>query len=167
MRLYARQKLLTFRTAFSIMDEKGRPAYTVKGEILTLTKRLHIYDRRGKEVGMVKGKLFTVMPTYDIYVGGRMRGRIVKRLTLLRPSYVIKDSNWRVEGDFLAHDYRVYDGEGDKAASIRKRWISIGDCFELDVPEKENEIMALCVMLAIDCVLDDQNTATQTVANQQ
>ena len=158
MRLYARQKVFSFRTVFSITDERGNDRYRVRGELLTLGKRLHVYDNNGREVAMIRQRLLNLLPTYDIYIGGRHAARIVKKITLLRPSYVIRGCNWKVQGNFLQHDYRIYRGMS-AIAGIRKRWLSFGDCFELDVPERENELLSVCMMLVIDCVMDAEEAA--------
>jgi uncharacterized protein YxjI len=162
MRLYARQRVFSFRTVFNILDSRGRVRYTVKGELLSLTKKLHVFDSSGREVALLRGKIISLLPTYDIYIGNRKAARIVKRLTLFRPSYVITDCNWRVEGNLLQHSYSLYNGRRNRVATISKRWMSIGDCFELDVPDPENEVLAVCMMLAIDCVMDDQEASSLT-----
>ena len=159
MRLYARQKVFSFRTVFNILDSGGRVRYTVRGELLSLTKKLHVFDSSGREVALLRGKIISLLPTYDIYIGKRKAARITKRLTFFRPSYVITDCNWRVEGDFLQHNYSMYSGRRNRVATISKKWISIGDCFELVVPDPENEVLAVCMMLAIDCVMDDQEVS--------
>ena len=164
MRLYARQKVFSFRTVFSITDERGNDRYRVRGELLTLGKRLHVYDNNGREVAMIRQRLLNLLPTYDIYIGGRHAARIVKKITLLRPSYVIRGCNWKVQGSFLQHDYRIYRGMS-AIAGIRKRWLSFGDCFELDVPERENELLSVCMMLVIDCVMDAEEAARSSGAN--
>ena len=37
-----------------------------------------------------------------------------------------------------------------------------GDTYELDIADAENEVMALAVVLAIDCVLDAQQNANNS-----
>ena len=113
---------------------------------------------------MIRQRLLNLLPTYDIYIGGRHAARIVKKITLLRPSYVIRGCNWKVQGNFLQHDYRIYRGMS-AIAGIRKRWLSFGDCFELDVPERENELLSVCMMLVIDCVMDAEEAARSSGAN--
>jgi uncharacterized protein YxjI len=44
--------------------------------------------------------------------------------------------------------------------SIDKEWMTWGDCYELDIVEPADEIIALSVVLAIDCV-----QAAQAAAN--
>lgn len=158
MRLYARQKVFSFRTVFSITDERGREHYRVRGEVFTLGSRLHVYDSTGREAAVIRQRILNLLPTYDIYIGGRHAARIVKKITLLRPSYVIRGCNWKVQGNFLQHDYRIYRGVS-AIAGIRKRWLSFGDCFELDVPDRNNELLAVCMMLVIDCVMDAEEAS--------
>lgn len=165
MRLYARQKYFSFRTVFSILDSNGRVRYTVKGEIFSLTKKLHVYDNTGREVAVLRGRIVSLLPTYDIFIGGRKTANITKRLTLFRPSYVIRDCNWKVDGDFMQHRYAIYDGRRNKVASISKKWLTFGDCFELNVPDPDNEVLAVCMMLVIDCVMDDQETSSLSRRN--
>ena len=42
---------------------------------------------------------------------------------------------------------------GSPIVSINKEWFTWGDCYELDIENPEDEIVALAVVLAIDCVL--------------
>lgn len=165
MRLYARQKIFSFRTVFSILDSNGRVRYTVRGEILSFARKLHVYDSSGREVALLRGRIISLLPTYDIYIGGRKAARIIKRISLFRPSYVIRDCNWRVQGNFVQHSYKMIDGRRNEVATIRKRWLTIGDCFELNVPDPSNELLAVCMMLAIDCVMDDQARSGSTVGS--
>ena len=165
MKLYANQKILSLTTVFDIVDERNDPRYSVRGEFLTIGRRLHVTDRNGREVAFLRQRPFRLLPTFEIYIGDRLAARIIKRFTFFRPSYVIMDCNWTVNGDFLAHDYSMYDGTGSEVASVHKRWLTFGDCFELDVPDKRNEILAVCLMLAIDCVMDQQAAASSNAAN--
>ena len=164
MKLYARQKIFSLRTVFNIVDEHNNPRYGVRGEIFTFGRRLHVLNDRGMEAALVRQRIFRFLPTYDIYIGGRLAATIIKRFTFFRPSYVIRDCNWTVEGNFLAHDYTMYDGMGRAAATIHKTWFTIGDCFELDVRDRKDELLAVCMMLAIDCVMDD-DAAAASAAN--
>jgi len=164
MRLHAKQKIFSLRSAYNIYDDSGKERYSVKGELLSLVHKLHVFSSDGKEVATVQRQLFTLMPTFNIYINGEHAARIVKRFTLLKPSYVLQKCGWKVDGDFLSHNYRIYCDRGEKVASISKKWFSIGDCFELDVNEPEDEIMALCVMLVIDYIMDSQNSSASAAA---
>ena len=53
-------------------------------------------------------------------------------------------------GDILLH------GANQKIVGISKEWFTWGDSYELDISEYANEVIALAVVLAINCVIDAQ-----------
>ena len=48
----------------------------------------------------------------------------------------------------------------EEIASLHKVWLSWGDAFELNIKDGTNEIMALAVVIAIDCVQAMQEETT-------
>ena len=77
----------------------------------------------------------------------------------MRPRYRIEGPDWRVKGDFLAHDYEIVDAGGHSIVTVHKVWLSWGDSYELNIARREDEVRALAVVLAIDCVLDAESAS--------
>lgn len=111
---------------------------------------------------VLKGKYFlfdiklhrmSLLPKFFVEVNGSEIAQIKKKLTFLKPKYVVEGLDWEVEGNFLAHDYSITEN-GNVIASIHKRWMSWGDSFELDISDGADEVAALAVILAIDAVMD-------------
>ena len=48
---------------------------------------------------------------------------------------------------------------GSDVVSIRKEWFTWGDSYQLDIAERTDEILALSVVLAIDCVMAQQRNS--------
>jgi uncharacterized protein YxjI len=96
-----------------------------------------------------------------VSVNGTDVAEIVKEFTFLRPKYSIIGPGWEVDGSFWEHDYEVTEN-GRPIVSIRKEWMTWGDTYELDIADTGNEVMALAVVLAIDCVLDAQQNANNS-----
>lgn len=161
MKLYIKQKVFSLASRFNITDEEGNERYRVKGELLSFTRRLHIYDLRGEEVAQVHKELFTLMPRFVVERNGQVTAAIKKRLTLFKPEYDIDGKGWHVEGDLLAHDYRIYAGSS-VIATIHKVWMSWGDSFELDLESSEDEVDLIAIILAIDVVLDIEQSSADT-----
>ena len=158
MKLYMKQKVFSWADTFTVKDSMGEDKYFVKGEAFSWGKKLHVYDRSGREVAFVRQKLWTFMPRYMVSVNGTDVAEIVKEFTFLRPKYSIIGPGWEVDGSFWEHDYEVTEN-GRPIVSIRKEWMTWGDTYELDIADTGNEVMALAVVLAIDCVLDAQQNA--------
>ena len=161
MKLYMKQKVFSWADTFTVKDQLGEDKYSIKGEVFSWGKKLHVYDRMDREVAFIRQKLWTFMPRYMVSVNGTDVAEIVKEFTFLRPKYSILGPGWDVDGSFWEHDYEVTEN-GRPIVRIRKEWMTWGDTYELDIADAENEVMALAVVLAIDCVLDAQQNANNS-----
>ena len=152
MTLYMKQKVFAFKDRFYITDERGNNVYYVEGELLSLGKKLHIYDMQNNELALVKQKLLTLLPKFFVIVEDEEVAEITKELTLFRPCYKVKGPNWTVDGDIWDHDYHIRKGL-DSIVHVSKAWLSWGDTYKIDIDKNINPVMAIAVVLAIDCVL--------------
>jgi uncharacterized protein YxjI len=158
MKLYFKQKVFSFRQRSEIFDEFGNVLFTAEGEIFSLGRKMHIYDMNHYEVGFVQQRLLNFMPRFSVYINGQYIADISKKFTLFRQAYIIDGLNWEIDGDFLAHDYRI-TCSGQYIASIHKHWMTWGDSFEIDIAYEQDTIMALAVIIAIDCVIDNSQSS--------
>ncbi|MDR0838479.1 MAG: LURP-one-related family protein [Oscillospiraceae bacterium] len=155
-----RQQVFSWRDKFHIKDERGDDRYYVEGEIFALGKKLHVFDSAGREVAFIRQKLLALLPKYYIEIGGGTI-EIVKEFTLLKPRFRFNGLPWTLQGDFWAHEYTLSDG-GRVVMQLSKRWLTWGDTYELDIADTNNELLCLCVALAVDCVLDNAEQARRS-----
>ncbi len=152
MRLYIKQKVFSWRDRFTVKDESGCDRYFVEGELFTFGKKLHVYDDAGREAAFIREKVFSFLPRYFVYAGGAQVAEIVKRFSLICPHYSVEGLGWEVDGDFWAHNYDI-TANGRPVVAIHKQWMTWGDCYELEIADDADELIALAVVLAIDCVM--------------
>jgi len=157
MKLYIRQKVFSWRDRFSVKDEAQRDRWYAKGEIFTLGRKLRVTDAKGVEVALIRQKLLSFLPRYFIEIGGA-EYEFVRELKLLRPRYTVRNLGWTVDGNFWEHDYSVRGGNGE-IMRMAKAWLSWGDYYELDIYDERNELLCLCVALAIDCITADASAS--------
>lgn len=158
MKLYIQQKFFSWKDKFFIKDKDGNDRYYVEGELFTLGKKLHIYDMNGGEVAFIQQKVLSFLPKFFVFVGDTQVAEIVKEFTLFKNKYRIDGLNWEVHGNFLDHDYEIVS-EGRTIATVAKEWLVWKDAYELNVHNASDTVLALSVVLAIDCVLDMQQRA--------
>ena len=163
MKLYVKQKFFSMVRDFSVYDSAGCERYHVEGEFLSLRNKLHITGPDGEEKAFVYSELFRLLPEFVVEVGGREVCRIVKDFTWFRPSYHFEGKDWVIEGEFWAHDY-VITGSRGTVAGIHREWFTLGDAYEIDIADGEDEITVLAAVLAIDCVLASQSAAAATAS---
>ena len=166
MKLYLKQKVFSWRDRFLVKDENENDHYSVEGEIFTWGKKLHVYDANGNEAAFIRQKVWSWRPRYFVEIGGRVACEIVKEFTFFKPSYSIEGLSWRLEGDFWAHEYALTDG-GRQVMRLSKKWFTWGDSYELDIADQRDELLCLCIALAVDCVLAAENEASNNHIHHQ
>ena len=159
MKLYIKQKVFSWGDKFTVRDAMGEERYHVEGEVFSWGKKLHVYDINGREAAFIKQELWTLMPKFHVYCGDRHMAEIKKQFTFFFPKYTIDGLGWEIEGSFMEHNYQITQN-GVPIVSIRKEWMSWGDSYELDISNAQDEIIALAVVLTIDCVMAAQAAAS-------
>ena len=156
MKLYIKQKVFSWGDQFAVRDAFGNEKYYVEGEIFSFGKKLHVYDRSQREVALIRQELWTWMPTYHVHAGGREVAQIRKEFSFLFPKYSIDGLGWEINGDFWNHEYAVTCGNRT-IVTIEKEWMTWGDSYELNIADSADELIALAVVLTIDCVIDNSS----------
>ena len=155
MKLFIKEKVFSLSDKFFVMDEYGEEKYIVEGEIFSWGKKLHVYDRQGAEVAFIKQELFTFLPRFTVYAGGVEIAQVKREFSLFFPRYTIEGLGWEIEGSFWEHDYQI-TRQGSPIVTIQKEWMTWGDSYMLDIANPADEIIALAVVLTIDCVQEMQ-----------
>ena len=159
MKLYIKEKVFSWYDQFSVTNIWGEERYYVEGELFSLGKKLHIMYPDGTEAATIHQKPWSFLPKYDIYVNGCRITQVVKQFSLLHPRYSIEGLGWEITGDFLTHNYAI-NSAGKTIASIQKEWMSWGDSYELDIADGNSELVALAVILIIDCIVESRAAAS-------
>lgn len=153
MKLYMKQKVFSWADKFTIKDEAGNDRYYVEGEVFSWGHKLHVYNTRNEEVAFIKQRLMTWMPRFEVYINGELQVTVVKKFTFFRQEYYLEGTDWKVDGDFFAHNYSITDG-AQEIATIFKGWFTWGDSYEMNIKDGYNEILVVASILAVDCVIE-------------
>ncbi len=156
MKLYIKEHIFTWGDKFSVRDAQGEEKYSVQGEVFTWGKKLHVYDRFGREAAFIRQKITLGMPRFVVEVNGREVAEIKREFTWFVPKYYVYGLDWDVQGEFFAHEY-VVSKAGRAIVTISREWMTWGDSYELDIADGADELVALAVVLAIDCVVESSN----------
>ena len=161
MKLYIKEKVFSWADSFTVKDDCGNDKYIVRGEVFSWGKKLHVYNMESREVAFIKQEVWSLLPRFYVFCGGHQVAEIKKNFTLLFPKYSIDGLGWEVDGSFWEHEYRITKN-GRDIVSIRKAWMTWGDSYELDIEIPADELIALAVVLTIDCVTEASSGATSS-----
>ena len=159
MQLYMKQKVFSWKDKFSIQNAFGEDKYYVEGKVISIGKKLRIFDKNGGELAFVNQKVVSLMPKFSVEMDGQEVAVIKKKFSFLKPKYFIEGPDWEVTGNFSGHDYAITEN-GNAIVTIHKKWMAWGDTFELDIADESREVLAVAVVLAIDAVMDAQQTSS-------
>ena len=157
MKLYIKQHIFTWGDKFSIYDEWGNEKYFVEGEVFSFGKKLHLMDCFGMELALIHQKVFSFMPRYYVSRGDCDIAEVVQHFSFFRQEYSVEGLGWRVEGDFFAHEFEIYDATDHLIVKVSKEWFTWGDAYAIDIDDYADEVTALAVTLVIDAVCSDSN----------
>lgn len=152
MILFMKEKDTAFKDRFFVKDEQNNIVYTVEGNTFSLSKKLTIYDARDRELAVVQKKAFALTPKYAVMVEDEEVAEISKETSLFKSYYKVEGPNWTVDGDIWDRDYKIRRNMNviiDVSKALLQK-----DTYKIDIHKDINPLMAVAVVLAVDCILD-------------
>ena len=122
MKLLFKQRFFSWFDSYDIFDESGRTIFTVEGKF-SWGHCLHILDAGGNHIG-----------TFSFFT----------------PRFTFDCSDWEIEGSWTEWDYSIVSPSQGPVAAISKELFQWTDTYAIDVPDPDNALCALMVVLAID-----------------
>ena len=158
-KLYIKQKLFSFGEKFTVYDEQERPQYYVQGSFMQLPKSFKVLNQREKEIATITKKIFSWLPKFYVDIRNNPQIIIDKELTFFKAKYHISAEGIEVQGNWWDMDFQVIR-HGRVIADINKRWLTFGDTYEVNILDEKYEEMIISLVIAIDCVKEDQRAAS-------
>jgi uncharacterized protein YxjI len=157
MKYQVREKIFRLGEDNDILNEAGQPVLKVDGKVLTLHNLMTVNDLAGTEVAQVSRKIMALRATYEISIPGGASAEVHQRFTgPFHPKWNISiagGAEMEVGGNFAGHDFTV-TASGQTVASVSKAWISLADSYGVDIIEGQNDLLILCVVLALEAEQD-------------
>jgi len=161
MKLYIRQKLFSVVDRFTIKNEHLEDIYFGHGKFFTFAKQLTITDNDNQEVLFLKERLWHFFPHIDVHMKNQTSFLVKKMFAFFTQKYEITPLNWEVEGNFWAHQYRIFNENGT-IATIEKAWLSLSDYYEVDIVDSKDTLAILGIVLAIDIAMSKAAAANSS-----
>lgn len=157
MRFYIKQKVFSIKDKFKIMDEFQNAIYEVKGKIMSLSNRLELLDLSQNVLYKSHKRVLALMAQYTIFKPNGEEVAFIKRKFSLRPSFHLEilGKDMVIEGNYFAHAFDIID-DGRVVASIRKKIISWGDTYEIEINDQNHVELYLFVIIILDQVLHEK-----------
>lgn len=150
MQMMLQQRVFSWLDSYDIYDETGNVLFSVNGK-LSLGHKLEVTDGYGNRTGLLKEEIFRFLPQFSIYDGqGGYIGKIIKKLTLFRPSYELDCNGWKITGSISGWNYAVNDVYGREVLHVEKKLFQFSDTYMIYVADPMDAFLSLMIVLAID-----------------
>ncbi|BCB04112.1 LURP-one-related/scramblase family protein [Bacillus sp. KH172YL63] len=157
--LYIKQKVFSLSEKFTVKDQDERDVYYVEGSFMKVPKTFSIMNTDRDEVALITKKVLSFLPTFYVEVNGEAVVTIKKEFSFLKARYSIDAAGIEVQGNWLDMDFQVLL-KGAVVGEVGKEWFSWGDSYKVEILDEEMETLILALVIAIDCVKEDQAGAS-------
>lgn len=159
MKLYLREKLISLHNRYFIYNEDGEQVYELVSKYFSAGDKTKLLDMNGNELVYVEQELFHLRPVYLIYIGGIHTATVKKKTFVGLPIYEVSELGYRVDGDWFSTEFNIINANDNLIASAKRKIISIGDKYQLEIFDDNNYLVILGILMAIINVVDDNQNA--------
>ena len=148
MKLYVNEKLFSIHKKFYVKDENNTDVYEISSKIVSFGDKTTINDMQGNKIAYIEQELFHLTPNYNVYIRDEFAFKITKKFQLLKNDYSLSNG-YRVEGNFMMLDFTIYDDKNIQIGGIKRKFISIGDKYEINIDDMNKKEVVLAIIVAI------------------
>ncbi|GAA0079019.1 hypothetical protein UT300005_33980 [Clostridium sp. CTA-5] len=160
---YIKQRLNLGNDKYFIYDQKQQPILKVVkkgltglldnflGNIISLGTKIYIYNLDEAETIMIKKKKKFIWNQYDIFIDSSKYASLCEEKTWFKPNLSINtiDGAYKIKGNIFARDFFIVKDK-EVMATIKKRRLTISDCYEISVFQEECYKLFIAITIAID-----------------
>ena len=162
MRLYVDEKLFSIHNKFYVKDDNGKSIYEISSKVISLGDKTSITDMDGNKIVYIEEELLHLTPNYNVYIGDEFAFKITKKFQLFKNDYSLSNG-YRVEGNFMMLNFVIYDDNNIQIGSIKRKLISLGDKYEINIDDVSKKEIILGIIVAItNDVNRDQNSSNNS-----
>ena len=124
--------------------------YKVKKKLLAAGADFDIFDAVGNKIGLVDQKVLNMVKTFDISLNGQKCGTVKKKFPALTKDMNYDAKGWKLDGDALGMSFKFTDASKNVHATVKKKILAVGDTYEIEVVDPENELLVVALTVVLD-----------------
>lgn len=148
MKLFVKEKILSMHNRYYIYNENEELTYEIESKIISFGDKTTIYDKRHNIVAYIEQEIFHWTPCYNVYFEGKYQYQIKKKFHLFKNDYNLSNM-YKVVGSLFNLDFVIINNHGETVALINRKFLSIGDKYQIDVIDEKDINTILTIIVAI------------------
>ncbi len=158
---FMKEKAVSIHGVYHIYDQDGVERFQIKGKAFSLHDYTALLDMEGNELARVHKKLLSLHETHFIEMDGKEVAEV--RSKLFHPIHQkidVPGFGWQIRGNLMEHDFSVVDTEtGTIRISVHRKWLSIGEGYQVLIDREEDVIPGLALMVALERMMTERKEA--------
>ena len=168
MKLFIKNKLVSFGGSSFVTDEGDNQVYRVKGKIFSPTHKKKIYDMDGNLLFVVRNK-FWQMFSKNCFIynsDGEKVAKVQSKDWDFKNAYYIMGYNDEIEiaGRFLQFPNMelTINKNGQKIGTLTKNFTIVRDSYTLDIENEDEAPLFVALTIAVDNILDKRRSEARS-----
>lgn len=148
MKLFVKEKILSMHNRYYIYNENEELTYEIESKIISFGDKTTIYDKRHNIVAYIEQEIFHWTSCYNVFFEGKYQYQIKKKFHLFKNDYNLSNK-YKVVGSLFNLDFVIINNHGETVAIINRKFLSIGDKYQIDVIDEKDINTILTIIVAI------------------
>lgn len=148
MKLFVKEKLFSIHNRYYIYNENEEIEYEIESKAISIGDKTTIYDKNHKAIAYIEQEIFHLMPHYNVYMNDEYKFQIKKKFKFFRNDYELSNL-YTVEGSIFNLDFAIKNTDGKEIALVNRKFISIGDKYQIEILNEEDIYIILTIIVAI------------------
>lgn len=155
--LFTSTKVFSLHHRIEITDEQGFVRYNVETKFPSLHDKTYITDAQGDDVAYIHRKLFTLHERHFIDMADGLSFEMATEWWhIIKDIMNIEGLAWQLRGNILGLNFQLYDQNGEIAALISQKAISLHDKYCIDIYQPDYEKVVVAILVTLQHMMSDR-----------
>ena len=155
--LFTSTKVFSLHHRIEVTDEQGFVRYNVETKFPSLHDKTYITDAQGDDVAYIHRKLFTLHERHFIDMADGLSFEMATEWWhIIKDIMNIEGLAWQLRGNILGLNFQLYDQNGEIAALISQKAISLHDKYCIDIYQPDYEKVVVAILITLQHMMSDR-----------
>lgn len=155
MKIIVKNKFISWGGSSKVEDAAGNALYRVKGKAFSWTRKKTLTDLNGNVLYRIRNKWPTFL-LHSAFVCDKNGNKLCKVRAALnfKRVYMVEDCRDKIDIEGTPLSGMPVSRNGEYIGTITKKFWTIRDYFELDIPDGQDPTFMIALTIAIDNIHD-------------
>ena len=159
--LFTSTKVFSLHHRIEVTDEQGFVRYNVETKFPSLHDKTYITDAQGDDVAYIHRKLFTLHERHFIDMADGLSFEMATEWWhIIKDIMNIEGLAWQLRGNILGLNFQLYDQNGEIAALISQKAISLHDKYCIDIYQPDYEEVVVTILITLQHMMNDREVSS-------